>query len=111
VDNVQFAASKWLTNRKWFRFCEALVVIYSMLTFGSIFILYSLYVPQYEFKTWEQILWTLVIIANVPFCKWLQIHCQIWEIYLDAYERKNGLNTDYLQWKDQMIREGKLRRY
>lgn len=106
----KFAASKWKTNRKWFNFCEAMLVFYSMLTFGSIFIAIALYEPRYGFAVWEQVLWTLVIIANLPFCKWLQIQCEIWEIYLESYERKNGLNTDYLQWKDQMIREGKLPR-
>ncbi|WJJ54946.1 hypothetical protein [Xanthomonas phage RTH11] len=99
--------SKWAKNRKWFNVCSFAMVLHGCLTFGSVFMLYALFVPRYGFEPWEQVLWTVVAFLNLGLCKWGQWRHVTWEIYLDAHERRNGLNADYHEFVDDMKRLGK----
>ena len=107
LDVQTFQRSKWRKSRGWFVLATFAMVLHGLLTIGSIGLLCMLFVPEYEFGMWERILGCAALIVNFVLCKWLQWEHTVWEIYLDAYERQNGLNSEHHRFVDEMKRQGK----
>lgn len=87
-------------SRTLFVIATALMVVYSGLTMGSIFLVYALYEPQYGFALWEKVVWTVAVVTNLPLCKYGQTLHTRWSAALERYERDNNIDPEWYELLD-----------
>lgn len=106
-----FQNNDWPKSRRLFNVATGATML---LTFFVLFLLVGMigvFNPQYGFSLWQKVAIVIGMLVSFPLCVWVQGRMTFWEICLDAYERKHGLNAEYHAFVDEMKRLGKWPRH
>lgn len=105
MDYDKFQQRPWAKKRWTYNVGTALVIIYCFASLAPMFGLY--FAEKHGHGGWILALWLVGFFVNLYLCVKAQWYMLFWEVMLDAYEKRNGLNTDYHEFVDDMKRQGK----